>query len=89
MIKWFKNRRLQKRIFYSETHKDLFLKRCAISKSEHYVAWISQLKQAIVSNDMTQIQARQKYLSSEGIKPPKTLSQCDQLIKDLREWREI
>lgn len=89
MIKWLKNRRLQTRIFYSKGHKDIFLKRCAISKSEHYVRWISHLHQAIVYNDDPEVKRRQKYLQQEGIRPPKNELECEQLIKDLREWREI
>lgn len=89
MIKWFKNRRLSKRIFFTEGHKDVFLKRCAIAKSEHYVRWIDNLKQAIYNEDIPEVRRRQEYLKHEGIRPPKTEKQCIELIKDLREWREI
>lgn len=89
MIKWFKNRRLEKKIFFTSGHKDTFLKRCAISKTEHYVRWIHHMQQAIVNNDIPEVKRRQKYLAMEGIKPPKTEIQCEKLIKDLRAWREI
>jgi len=89
VIKWFKNKRYEDRIFLSGGHKDVFLKRCAIAKSEHYVRWIDTLKQAINNNDKPEIERRRKYLSQEGLRAPKTISQCSQLIKDLRTWREI
>lgn len=89
MIKWFRIRAKEKRIFYSKGHRDVFMRRCALSKTELYVRQIARMKQAIVSKDKAELKRRQKFLVADGIRPPKTLKQCDQLIEDLRTWREL
>ena len=89
MIKWLKLRFIEDRIFYSQGHKNVFARRCAISKTELYVRHICHIKQAIINKDRGEKERRQKWLSMDGIKPPKTLKQCDKLIEDLRKWREM
>jgi len=89
MIRWFKLKRLEKRLFLSKGHKNVFLRRCALSKTELYVRQIARMKQAIIDQDKGELRRRQKFLLIDGINPPKTMKQCDKLIEDLRQWREM
>jgi hypothetical protein len=89
MIRWLLLRIIEDRIFYSQRHKSVFTRRCAVSKTEGHVRHISRLKQAILSKDKEELQRRQKFLAADGILPPHTIKQCDKLIEDLRKWREM
>ena len=89
MIKWLRLKFIEDRIFLSKGHKDVFLRRCAISKTEGYVRQINRMKQAIIDKDKAELRRRQKFLTNDGINAPKTLKQCDKLIGDLRKWREM
>lgn len=89
MIKWIRRRFIENRIFYTTGHRDVFMRRCAISKTELYVRQIARIKQAILDKDKGEIQRRSKFLRDDGIIPPKTMKQCEKLIGDLRQWREM
>ena len=89
MIKWFKRRRLEKRIFLTKGHQYEFVRFCATARVEGIVRQISRLKQAILNKEKAEIRNRQRFIRDYGITPPKSLNQCDKLIGDLRKWRDM
>lgn len=89
MIRWLRLRFIEDRIFFSKGHKDVYLRRSAISKTEGHVRQICRIKQAIMDKDKGEVSRRSKFLTNEGIRPPKTMKQCEKLIEDLRKWREM
>ena len=87
MINWYKRIRIESRIFSSRADKDRLIKQAFIHKIELYIRQIDRIKQALMDNDTAEYNRRIKTLNSYGMNPPKTLKDCENLIKDLREWQ--
>ncbi len=56
------------------------------NKLEGYVLAVSIIKHYINEGNDQEIKLRSKYLRLDGLNPPRTLIECDEMIRDLRQW---
>lgn len=56
------------------------------NKLEGYVLAVNVIKHYINEGNDQEIKIRSKHLRLDGLNPPRTLIECDEMIHDLREW---
>ena len=54
---------------------------------ESYTIYTGRLKQSLVSGNVKMQRLCEKYLKSNGITPPTTVSECDDLIAEIQRWQ--
>jgi 5-keto 4-deoxyuronate isomerase len=57
-----------------------------LDRKEVYIINIGRLKQAMVSRNGNEVKCFTKFLKKNGLGEPKTLMECDELMKRVEDW---
>lgn len=85
-MKKFRNYLRKKRLFISKSTLNRFIFNNMKNKIEGYVLTVSAIKHYLNAGDNQEVTTRSKHLRMEGLNPPTTINECDEMITDLRTF---
>jgi len=65
---------------------DRFILNNMNNKLEGYVLTVTIIKHYLNEGNQQEVDHRSKYLRLNGLSPPVNLIECDEMIRDLRQW---
>lgn len=86
MIQRYRNYRRKKRLFIDKTCEKRFISENMKNKMAGYILAVNVIKHYMAMNNDREVNTRSKHLRQDGLTPPATLVECDEMINDLKQW---